>query len=283
MSKLSENSFGWFAGMISLAVLIAFSSCSTNREASLAYMDDIYKPYDINYLLSYYNEQGDVSDQDASVIKPYRPIVPDYYPYAKPVNFRISFGYSYGSPYSYYNNGCGDFGRSFGYYPMNYNFGDYYYRPGCNTYAWYGLPYYGYYPYYNYNYGDYGGSSGGSYIYGNNVSYFNGINSSDRYKGSNGVNFSEYVYYRASGSNGLVNTGRQSGSSGKSRYANNLNNGKSNTDKSNNHNRSSDFKPVKIFKVSNSQNSRSGSSLSPSRSSRSSGSGGGSYTGKRPR
>lgn len=275
MANLSKSYFGRFAGMISLVVLIAFSSCSTNREASLAYMDDIYKPYDINYLIAGRVDEDVVSDQDASIIKPYRPTVPDYYPYTKPINFSMSF--SYGNYYPFYGGGYGNHRRPYGYYPRYYCYGTYGYR--CFYSPWdmnsYSIYSYGYYPY-NYNYGnDYGSPPGGSYIYGNNVGYFHGINSSDRFKGS-GVNYSKYVYYRASGSSGIVNTGRQSGSSGKSRYRTVSNSGKSNTNKNFNSNNNSSGS----FFNSGSQNSRSGGSASPSRSS---GSGGGSYTGKRPR
>ena len=276
MANLTGSSFNWIAGMISITMLIAFSSCSTNREASLAYMDDIYKPYDVDYLMTYYNEQGGVSDQNASVIKPYRPTVPDYTPYTKPINFNMSFGYGYNS---FYSGGYGYYCKPYGYYPRYYYSYARSYR-GCYSPDWYMLPYvgnnYSYYPYYNYGYGDYGNSSGGSYIYGNNVSYFHGINSSERYEGS-GVNYSKYVYYRASGSSGVTNTGRQSGSSGKSRYGNISNSDKSNTKKSSNYFNSSNYNSNKSY-----QSSPSGRSASPSQS-RSTGSGGGSYTGKRPR
>lgn len=279
--KLSGSFFRWFTSMIFLAVLIVLSSCSTNREASLAYMDDIYKSYDANYSLTYYNEQGGVSDQDASVIKPYRPTVPDYYPYAKPINFSMAFGF--GSYYPFYGGGYGNYCRPYGYYPAYYSYDirSYY---GCYSPEWYMLPYsvpgYGYFPYYNYGYGDYGGSHGGSFIFGNNVNYFHGINSSDRYKGSNGVNHSNYVYYRAAGASGISITGRQSGSSGKSRYTNIFDNGKSNSNSSNNYNNSSNYNSNRSYQSTRSQSSRSGGSVSPSRSS---GSSGGSYSGKRPR
>jgi len=282
MSNLSKSSFGWFAGMISLVVLIAFSSCSTNREASLAYMDDIYKPYDINYLVAALDDENDVSDQDASVIKPYRPTVPDYSPYVKPINFNMSFGY--GNFYPFYGRGYGNYRKPYGYYPRYYCYGTYGYGTnGYNGYNCFDSPYsinpymtpsYGYYPN-NYGYGnDYSSPPGGSYVYGNNIGFFHGINSSERFNGT-GVNYSKYVYYRASGSSGVVNTGRQSGSSGKSRYVTNSSSGKSNTNKSNNYNKSSNFNSSRSY-----QSSPSGRSSSPSRSS---GSGGGSYTGKRPR
>ena len=275
ISNLSRCSFGWFAGMISLVVLITFSSCSTNREASLAYMDDIYKPYDINYLIAGKVDEDVVSDQDASIIKPYRPTVPDYTPYTKPINFSMSFGF--GNYYPFYGGGYGFSRRPYGYYPRYYCYGTYGY--GTNGYNCFNSPYdidsyvgsYGYYPI-NYGYGnDYSSPPGGSYVYGNNVGYFHGINSSERYNGT-GVNYSKYVYYRASGSSGIVNNGRQSGSSGKSRYTSSKN---KSTNKSNNFFKSSNYN-------SSYQSSPSGRSASPTPS-RSSGSGGGSYTGKRPR
>lgn len=280
ISNLLEGSFRWFGSIIFLAALIAFSSCSTNREATLAYMDDIYKPYDANYLLTKYIEQGGVSDQDASVIKPYRPTVPDYYPYEKPINFTMSFGFGYYDPF--YGGGSYNFCKPYGYYPAYYSYYGRNYR-GCYSPAWYMLPYSGinnYYPYGNGGYSGYENSSGESYIYGSNISYFNGINTSDRYKGSSGVNYSKYVYYRASGASGVTNSGRQSGSSGKNRYLNSINDGDTKIIKSNNYRISSKSNSKSFFQSTGSQGSRSGGSASPSRSS---GSGGGSYTGKRPR
>jgi hypothetical protein len=279
MSYLLGGYIRWFGAINFLAVLIAFSSCSTNREASLAYMDDIYKPYDVNYLMTIYNDHGGVSDQDASVIKPYQPVVPDYYAYTKPINFSMSFGF--GSYYPSYRGGFGNYYRPYGSYTDYYNVGNYY---GCYPPSWYMNPYSGYndhyYPYYNGGYGDYGGSTDGSYLYGNNLNYFHGVNSSERYKGSSGINYSTYVYYRAAGASGVAITGRQSGSSGKSRHTNILNSGKTNTSKSSNYNGSSKSNSKSFFQSTGSQGSQSGGSVSPSRSS---GSGGGSYTGKRPR
>ena len=172
ISKLSQSSFRWFTGIIFLVGLITFSSCSTSREASLAYMDDIYKPYDANYLMARYIDKNEVSDQDASIIKPYRPTVADYSPYVKPINFSMSFGF--GNYYPFYGGGYSNLCRPYGYYPAYYGYARRYFPYGGYNNS--------YFPY-NSGYGDNGGLSGGSYLYGNNVGYFHGINSSDRYKG----------------------------------------------------------------------------------------------------
>jgi len=276
---LSGSSTRWLKGAIFLWILILFSSCSSSKEASYAYLDDIYKPPAFkNYQTVYYNnEPGDVADQDGSIIKPYQTVVASSRPYLDSSSFNVAFGYSYISDYSYYNR-----------WPFNWGYDNYCYRNGwsrnyCrynryyNPYGFYDPYYYSnnYFGYYNpnyYNTGRPGGSSGDSYIFGNNISYFKGINSTDKRSGY-AINYAKYSNYRSSGSTDSKN-GRKSGSTGKSRMQSSYNPNKSNSNKSSNFNSNSHYR-------SGSSGGSTGGSSSPSRSS---GSGsGGSYTGKRPR
>ena len=283
ISYLSASSIRWSVGMVFLFIVIAFSSCSTSKEASYAYLDDIYKPNSEKFYSSGYyieDDEGGVASQDGSVVKPYEPAVRDYWPYVKPLNFHIAFSYSHYMGYSYYNR-----------WPFNWGYDNYCYRNGwsrsyCNyrrynsSYSYY-QPYFDndYYSFYpgnsgsNYNndyYGGTGGTSGGSYLFGNDVRYFKGTAPVDK-RSSYAINYSKYSNYRAGGTNESVN-GRKSGSKGKSRFQSSYNNSnKSGTSRSSNSGSS--------YRSSSSGGS-SGRSSSPSRSS---GSGGGTYSGKRPR
>jgi hypothetical protein len=264
---LSRSSIKWVSG--TFFILVILSSCSTGKEASFAYRDDIYKPY--SEKLYGYNKYADkVADQDASIIKPYRQTVSGYTPTEKSLGINVSFGYGF------YHSGFGmGYGRScYGYgYGYGYRYG--YYPP-----FWFNYPfgcggYYGGYTNsirYRY-YDDYASPPGDSYLYRNNISYFYGVNSVDK-KSSYAINYAKYSNYRAIGEESNT-SGRKSRSAGKNRYQEGYNGNKSKTKSS-----SGSF-----FNTGSHQGTSGGSSTGSGTSpSRSSGSGGsGSYSGKRPR
>lgn len=274
ISYLSASSNRWPIGMVFLFIVIAFSSCSTSKEASYAYLDDIYNPNNVAAVKPVYvdDTSGGVADQDGSVIKPYQPTVSGYYPTVKPLNFNIGFSYSY------YNR-----------WPFNWGYDNYCYRNGwsgnyCNyrryyPFDWYSPFYvnrnfYSYYP--GYHYGDrYFGNSvaGGSYIFRNDVSYFKGINSTDRRTGY-AINYAKYSNYRVANSNAETQNGEKNRAKSKNRIQK-----KYTSPQSTNNKRRTNYSSGSNYR-SGSSGGGSNRSSSPSRSS---GSSGGSYSGKRPR
>jgi uncharacterized membrane protein YgcG len=264
------SSFRWGARV--LLVLTILSSCSTSKESSYAYMDDIYKTQTFKSFqpVYYMNETGDVADQDGSVILPYASTISRDTVYVNSTRMGMSFGYSFlYSPFGRgYGNSCYPYGNPwngfYGHYPsfwFNYPYGCGY--SGNYVYGYNNLRY----RYYN----DYSSPAGGdSYIYREKPRYFYGINPTGK-RSSYAVNYAKYSNYRAIGTENEKN-GRKSGSAGKNRYQSGIKSNKSNSN-------------VNPSRNSNgSQGSFGGSSRGGSSPSRSSGSGGsGSYSGKRPR
>ena len=268
--KSSKVILNWLLILLLPFLIFTISSCSTTKENSYAYLDDIYDPY--NEKMPVYDSNYDsdeVSDQDASVIKPYRPAVEGFSPYMRYVNFNVGFYNNYNLyPYRCHNNTYG----SIDYYGRR-NYYSNYSRYDCDNYYGFNNSYnYNYsgrnYDYYNDGYNNSGSSS--SYIYGENVSFFNGNTSSDR-KNSFSINYARYSGYSTSGVTDSGN-GRSSDSQGKSKYKSGYNS--SNSNGSNNGGQS-----TRSSSQSKSSNSSSGGT-SPSRSS---GSSGGNYSGKRPK
>jgi len=264
--------------ILGLSVIITsfLSSCSSTQETSYAYMDDIYGTYQKPFKQKYSNNskaaqyitsenQGEVADQDASVILPYHVVSA---PTINPTNNTFSnvsmgiglgFGstFGYGAGFGRYGSGCGC-GSSFGYYP--YYYAPLYFPYGCPSYTYFN---WGYFPG---GYNPYDGLSKTSAVYlprPNNYSYTQ-------------ANYLIPKSYQGTvvKAEGATSNKRKRGAS-KSRYqtnGQNYGNSKSNINSGsrNNSNRSNSS--------GNSYQSTPSRSSSPSRSS----GGSGSYSGKRP-